>query len=62
MVLVCVVPEVMIAKFSIPFYLGGTSILIVVNVVLDIYTQIQTHMLSLQYGHLLKRAKIKGRV
>lgn len=62
MVVVCVIPEVMIAKFSIPFYLGGTSILIVVNVVLDIYTQIQTHMLSLQYGHLLKRAKIKGRV
>ncbi len=62
MVIVCVVPEIMIAKFSIPFYLGGTSILIVVNVVLDIYTQIQTHMLSLQYGHLLKRAKIKGRI
>ncbi|MDF3047844.1 MAG: preprotein translocase subunit SecY [Candidatus Midichloriaceae bacterium] len=62
MVCVCVIPELMIAKFSIPFYLGGTSILIVVNVVLDIYAQIQTHMLSLQYGNLLKKAKIKGRI
>jgi preprotein translocase subunit SecY len=61
MVAICVLPEIMIAKFSIPFYLGGTSILIVVNVVLDIYTQIQTHMLSVQYSHLLKKAKIKGR-
>ena len=61
MIVVCVLPEIVITKFSIPFYLGGTSILIVVNVVLDIYTQLQTHMLSLQYGHLLKKAKMKGR-
>lgn len=61
MIAVCVLPEILISEFSIPFYLGGTSILIVVNVVLDLFTQVQTHMLSMQYGHLLKKAKVRGR-
>lgn len=60
MIAVCVLPEILVSEFSIPFYLGGTSILIVVNVVLDLFTQIQTHMLSMQYGHLLRKAKVRG--
>ncbi len=61
MIVVCVVPEVLIAKFSIPFYLGGTSLLIVVNVVIDIFTQVQTHLLSTQYETLMKKAKLMRR-
>ena len=60
MITVCVLPEIMTSKLSIPFYLGGTSVLIVVNVVLDIYTQLQTHLLSQQYGNLLRKAKSRG--
>jgi preprotein translocase subunit SecY len=61
MIIVCVIPEVMIAQYSVPFYLGGTSLLIVVNVVIDLFTQIQTHLLSTQYENLLKKAKLRGR-
>lgn len=62
MVVVCVVPEVLISEYSIPFYLGGTSLLIVVNVVIDLFTQVQAHLLATQYENLLKKAKIRGRV
>lgn len=58
---VCVLPEILIAKYSVPFYLGGTSILIVVNVVTDTMTQVQTHMLTHRYEGLLKRTKLRGR-
>jgi len=61
MIIVCVAPEVMIAQYSVPFYLGGTSLLIVVNVVIDLFTQVQTHMLSTQYEGLMKKAKLRGR-
>ncbi len=61
MIIVCVVPEVLISHYSVPFYLGGTSVLIVVNVVMDLFTQIQTHLLSTQYESLLKKAKLRGR-
>ncbi|MFN8832520.1 MAG: preprotein translocase subunit SecY [Alphaproteobacteria bacterium] len=61
MVAICVLPEILISEFSIPFYLGGTSLLIVVNVVLDVFTQIQTQMLSYQYENLLKKMKFQGR-
>ncbi len=52
---ICVLPEVLIAKYKVPFYLGGTSILIVVNVVMDTVAQVQTHMFSRQYQGLLKK-------
>jgi len=52
---ICVLPEILIAKYSVPFYLGGTSILIVVNVVMDTVSQIQTHLFSQQYQGLLKK-------
>lgn len=58
---VCIVPELLMSKFSLPFYLGGTSLLIVVNVVLDFYTQIQTHLISSQYEHLIKKSKLNIR-
>ncbi len=52
---ICVLPEVLVAKYKVPFYLGGTSILIVVNVVMDTVAQIQTHLFSVQYQGLLKK-------
>ena len=58
--LICVVPEYFIAQAGIPFYLGGTSLLIVVNVTMDTVTQIQSHLIAHQYGDLIKKAKLKG--
>ena len=59
---VCVVPEYMIAQTGIPLFLGGTSLLIVVNVTVDTITQVQSHLLAHQYGDLIKKAKLKGRM
>ncbi|SCW52688.1 protein translocase subunit secY/sec61 alpha [Sphingobium faniae] len=59
---ICLVPEFAIARAGIPFYLGGTSLLIVVNVTVDTVTQIQSHLLAHQYGDLIKKAKLKGRM
>ena len=58
---VCALPELMIAKYSIPFYLGGTSLLIVVNVMMDFVGQVQSHLFAHQYEGLIKKAKLKGR-
>jgi len=55
--LVCLMPEFLIAKYPIPFYLGGTSILIVVVVAIDTVTQIQTRLMSSQYEELIKKTK-----
>ncbi|MCP5397231.1 MAG: preprotein translocase subunit SecY [Sphingomonadaceae bacterium] len=60
--IVCVVPEYMIAQTGIPLFLGGTSLLIVVNVTVDTISQIQSHLLAHQYGDLIKKAKLKGRL
>ena len=54
---VCLMPEFLIAKYPIPFYLGGTSILIVVVVAMDTVTQVQTRLMSSQYESLIKKAK-----
>ncbi|MFN3820079.1 preprotein translocase subunit SecY [Blastomonas sp.] len=60
---VCVLPEYVIAQTGIPlFFLGGTSLLIVVNVTVDTITQIQSHLLAHQYADLIKKAKLKGRL
>jgi len=59
---VCVVPEYMIAHTGIPLFLGGTSLLIVVNVTVDTISQVQSHLLAHQYGDLIKKAKLKGRM
>ncbi len=60
--LVCVIPEYMIAQTGIPLFLGGTSLLIVVNVTVDTISQVQSHLLAHQYGDLIKKAKLKGRL
>ena len=59
--LVCVIPEYVIRQTGIPLFLGGTSLLIVVNVTVDTISQIQSHLLAHQYGDLIKKAKLKGR-
>lgn len=61
--IVCVIPEWVIAQTGMSmFFLGGTSLLIVVNVTVDTITQIQSHLLAHQYGDLIKKAKLKGRL
>tara|TARA_B100000579_G_scaffold142043_1_gene115347 strand:- start:735 stop:2036 length:1302 start_codon:yes stop_codon:yes gene_type:complete len=55
--LVCLMPEFLIAKYPIPFYLGGTSVLIVVVVAMDTVSQVQTRIMSSQYESLIKKAK-----
>jgi len=57
--LICAFPELLIAQYAVPFYLGGTSLLIVVNVTLDTVAQIQSHLLAHQYEGLIKKAKLK---
>ncbi|WP_421932406.1 preprotein translocase subunit SecY [Phenylobacterium sp.] len=59
--LVCLLPEALIAFYSAPFYLGGTSILIVVSVTMDTVTQIQSHLLAHQYEGLIKKSKLHNR-
>ena len=61
--IVCVVPEYLLAQTGMNMmFLGGTSLLIVVNVTVDTITQIQSHLLAHQYGDLIKKAKLKGRL
>ena len=61
--IVCVLPEYVIAQTGMStMFLGGTSLLIVVNVTVDTITQIQSHLLAHQYGDLIKKAKLKGRM
>ena len=59
--LVCTIPEFLIAEYGVPFYLGGTSLLIVVNVIMDFVTQVQSHLFAQQYESLIKKARLKGR-
>ncbi len=61
LVLVCLLPEVMRTQMGTSFYFGGTSLLIVVVVVMDFIAQIQAHLMSHQYESLLKKANLKGR-
>jgi len=56
-----VLPEILISKFSLPFYFGGTSLLIVVSVTMDTVAQIQSHLLAHQYEGLIKKARLRGR-
>lgn len=61
LVFICLLPEFMLAKFSMPFYFGGTSLLIVVSVTLDTVAQVHSHLIAHQYEGLLKKAKLRGR-
>ncbi len=57
---VCLIPEITTTYYAIPFYLGGTSILIVVSVTMDTVAQIQSHLIAQQYEGLIKKAKLRG--
>ena len=59
--LVCLLPEFLIVSWNVPFYFGGTSLLIVVVVVMDFIAQLQAHLMSHQYEGLMKKANLKGR-
>ena len=58
---VCVLPEILVSQYSVPFYFGGTSLLIVVSVTMDTVAQIHSHLLAHQYEGLIKKAKLRGR-
>ena len=57
---VCLLPEFLILYWNVPFYFGGTSLLIIVVVVMDFMAQVQAHLVSHQYGGLMKKANLKG--
>jgi preprotein translocase subunit SecY len=57
---VCLLPELMILEFSVPFYFGGTSLLIIVVVTMDFMAQLQAHMMTHQYEGLMKKANLRG--
>ena len=58
--LVCLLPEFLISKFSVPFYFGGTSLLIMVVVIMDFQAQVGAHLMSHQYEGLMKKANLRG--
>jgi preprotein translocase subunit SecY len=58
--IVCLLPEFLIAKFHLPFYFGGTSLLITVSVMMDTVAQIHSHLLAHQYEGLIKKSKLRG--
>ena len=58
--IVCVLPEILIAYWAVPFYFGGTSLLIVVSVTMDTVAQVHSHLLAHQYEGLIKKAKLRG--
>lgn len=58
--LVCLLPEFLILKWNVPFYFGGTSLLIIVVVTMDFMSQVQAYVMSHQYESLLKKANFKG--
>ncbi|HEX4972949.1 MAG TPA: preprotein translocase subunit SecY [Steroidobacteraceae bacterium] len=57
---VCLLPEVLMARFSVPFYFGGTSLLIMVVVIMDFQAQVAAHLMSHQYEGLMKKANLRG--
>ena len=59
--LVCLLPEIMHSRLAVPFYFGGTSVLIVVSVTMDTIQQIQSHLLAHQYEGLIEKSQLRGR-
>ncbi|GAB4145248.1 MAG: preprotein translocase subunit SecY [Sphingomonadales bacterium] len=57
---VCIIPEILVSQAQVPFYFGGTSVLIIVNVTMDTVSQIHGHLLAHQYEGLVKKAKLRG--
>ncbi|MDQ5883933.1 MAG: preprotein translocase subunit SecY [Pseudomonadota bacterium] len=60
LVLVCLLPQIMTSTWHVPFYFGGTSLLIIVVVIMDFVAQVQAHMMSFQYESLMKKSSSKG--
>ncbi|MEO0999566.1 MAG: preprotein translocase subunit SecY, partial [Pseudomonadota bacterium] len=60
LVAVCLLPELLIAQYSVPFFFGGTSLLIVVSVTMDTITQVQSHLLAHQYESLIEKSRLGG--
>ncbi|MGB5092340.1 MAG: preprotein translocase subunit SecY [Parvibaculum sp.] len=60
LVIICLLPEILIAQYKVPFAFGGTSLLIVVSVTMDTVAQIQSHLLAHQYEGLIKKSKLRG--
>jgi preprotein translocase subunit SecY len=58
--IICLLPEFLISQYKVPFYFGGTSLLIVVSVTMDTVAQIQSHLLAHQYEGLIKKSKLRG--
>jgi preprotein translocase subunit SecY len=59
--IICLLPELLISQFALPFYFGGTSLLIVVSVTMDTVSQVHGHLLAHQYEGLVKKAKLRGK-
>ena len=59
--IICLLPAILRAQFAVPFYFGGTSVLIVVSVAMDTMNQIQSHLLAHQYEGLIERSQLRGR-
>ena len=57
---VCLLPELLVLKWNVPFYFGGTSLLIIVVVTMDFMAQVQAYIMTHQYESLLKKASFKG--
>ena len=58
---ICVLPELLISRFAVPFYFGGTSVLIVVSVTMDTISQVQSHLLAHQYEGLIEKSRLGGK-
>ncbi len=58
--IICLIPEILVSYASLPFYFGGTSLLIVVSVTMDTVAQVHGHLLAHQYEGLVKKAKLRG--
>ena len=61
LIAISILPELLISKYSVPFYFGGTSLLIVVTVTMDTVAQVQSHLLAHQYEGLIKKSRLRGR-
>ncbi|MFT8516428.1 MAG: preprotein translocase subunit SecY, partial [Acetobacter persici] len=57
MVLVCLLPQILISRYNVPFYFGGTSLIIIVSVTIDTVTQVQSHLVAHQYQGLMRRSR-----
>jgi preprotein translocase subunit SecY len=59
--IICLIPEILVSSAALPYYFGGTSLLIVVSVTMDTVAQINGHLLAHQYEGLIKKSKLRGR-